>query len=91
MSWNGAQLGCSADLDNPIWTKVFRNRMFKELPPSTRTRLSLYSLMMGPTVRWYHPSFGTKSGWLLHSKVMGIVDHYGTWGWRVRPPGPPGL
>jgi hypothetical protein len=47
MPWKGTRLGCSRDLDNPIWSKVFRNIMFKELPPSTRTQLSLTSLMMG--------------------------------------------
>jgi hypothetical protein len=47
MPWKGAQLGHRRDLDNPIWLKVLRNRMFKELPPSTRTQSSLTSLTMG--------------------------------------------
>jgi hypothetical protein len=41
LPWKGAHLICSRDLGNPIWLKVFRNKMFKELPPLTRTRLSL--------------------------------------------------
>jgi hypothetical protein len=49
--------------------------MFRELPPSMRTRLSLTSLMMGLTMRGYHLDFGTKSGWSLWSKVMGTSDH----------------
>jgi hypothetical protein len=32
MPWKGAQLGCSSDLDKPIWSKVLKNRMFRELP-----------------------------------------------------------
>jgi hypothetical protein len=43
--------GAQQDLDNPIWSKVFRNKMFRELPPSRRIRLSLTSLMMGQTMR----------------------------------------
>jgi hypothetical protein len=31
----------SKDLDNSIWSKVFRNRMFRELPPLARTRFEL--------------------------------------------------
>jgi hypothetical protein len=76
MPWKGARLGHSRDLDNPIWLKVFRNRMFKELPPSMRTRLSLTSLMMGQTMRGYRPGFGTKTGWSLRLKVMGTSDHF---------------
>jgi hypothetical protein len=86
MPWKRARLGHSKNLDNPIWSKVFRNRMFKELPPSTRTRLSLISLTMGQTMRGYHPGYGTKSGWSLRSKVMGTSDHLRYSGWRVRPP-----
>jgi hypothetical protein len=26
-------------------------------------------------MRGYYPGFGTKSGWLLPSNVMGILDH----------------
>jgi hypothetical protein len=70
ITWKGAQLGRSADLDNPIWSKVFKNKIFRELPPSTRTRLSLTSLMMGLTIRVCQPDFGIKSGWSLQSKVM---------------------
>jgi hypothetical protein len=73
--WKGAQLGHNRDLDKPIWSKVFKNRMFRELPPSMRTRLSLTSLTMGLTMRGYCPSFGTKSWWSLRSKVMGTSDH----------------
>jgi hypothetical protein len=29
MPWKGAQLGHSRDQDNPIWSKVLRNKMFK--------------------------------------------------------------
>jgi hypothetical protein len=47
MPWKGAQLVRSEALDNPIRSKVFRKRMFKELPPSMRTWLSFTSLMMG--------------------------------------------
>jgi hypothetical protein len=47
MPWKGAQLECIKDLDNLIRSKVFRNKMFRELPPSMRTQLSLTSLMMG--------------------------------------------
>jgi hypothetical protein len=32
MPWKRAQLRCSSDLDKPIWLKVFKNRMFRELP-----------------------------------------------------------
>jgi hypothetical protein len=39
------------------------------------TRLFLTSLMMGLTMRGYHPSFGTKSRWSMQSKVMGTSDH----------------
>jgi hypothetical protein len=49
--------------------------MFRELPPSMRTRLSLTSLMMGLTIRGYHPSFGIKFGWSMRSKVMGTSNH----------------
>jgi hypothetical protein len=65
MPWKGAQLGHNKDLDNPIWSKVFRNIMFKELPPLTRTQLSLIFLMMGQTMRGYCLDFGIKSGWSL--------------------------
>jgi hypothetical protein len=75
MPWIGARLGHNRDLDNPIWSKVFKNRMFRQLPPLTRTRLSLTFLTMGLTMRGYHPGFGTKSGWSLRSKVMGTSDH----------------
>jgi hypothetical protein len=57
----GAQLKHSTDLESPIWSKVFKNRMFKELPPLMRTRLSLTSLMIGLTIKGYRPSFGMKS------------------------------
>jgi hypothetical protein len=40
------------------------------------TRLSLMSLTMELTIRGYQPSFGTKSGWSLRSKVMGTSDHF---------------
>jgi hypothetical protein len=33
----------SIDLDSPIWSNVFKNSMFREPPPSTRTRLILTS------------------------------------------------
>jgi hypothetical protein len=72
----GARLGCSVVLDSPIWSKVFKNKMFRELPPSTRTQLSLTSLMMGLTIRGYRLGFGIKSGWSLWSKVMGTLDHF---------------
>jgi hypothetical protein len=75
MLWKGARLGHSKDLDNPIWSKVLRNRMFRELPPSMRTRLSLASWTMGQTVRGYRSIFGTKFRWSLRSKVMGTLDH----------------
>jgi hypothetical protein len=76
MPWNKARLGHSVDLDNPIWSKVFKNRMFREMSPSTRTLLSLTSLTMGLTMRGYYPGYGTKSAWSLWSKVMGISDHF---------------
>jgi hypothetical protein len=76
MSWKGAQLGRSRDLDNPIWSKVFKNRIFMELPPSTRTRLRFTSLTMELTMRGYRLGFGTKSRWSLRSKVMGTLDHF---------------
>jgi hypothetical protein len=63
--WKGARLGHNRDLDNPIWSKVFKNEMFRELPPSMRTRLRLTSLTMGLTMRGYCLGFGTKSGWSL--------------------------
>jgi hypothetical protein len=75
MPWKGARLEHSKDLDNPIWSKVFRNIIFRELPPLMRTQLSLTYLTMGQTMRGYHLSFGTKSGWSLRSKVMGTSDH----------------
>jgi hypothetical protein len=49
--------------------------MFRELPTSKRTQLSLTCLTMGLTMRGYHPRFGMKSGWSLWSKVMGTSDH----------------
>jgi hypothetical protein len=73
-------------MDNLIWSKVFRNRMFRELPPSMRTQLSLTSLTMGQTMSGYRPSFGIKSGWSLWSKVMGTSYYLRYSGWRVRPP-----
>jgi hypothetical protein len=39
------------------------------------TWLSFTSLTMGPMMRGYRPGFGTKSGWLLWSKVMETSDH----------------
>jgi hypothetical protein len=63
-------------MESPIWLKVFRSRMFKELPPSTRTWLSLTSLTMGPTISGFQPSFGMKSVWSLRSKVMGTSYHF---------------
>jgi hypothetical protein len=75
MPWKGAQLGHNKDLNNPIWSKVFKNRMFRELPPLTWTRLGLTCLTMGLTMRGYCPSFGTKSRWSLWSKAMGTSDH----------------
>jgi hypothetical protein len=74
MPWKGAQLGCRSDLDNPIRSNVFKNRIFRELPPLTRSQLSLASLTMGLTMRGYRPGFGTKSRWSLRSKVMGTSD-----------------
>jgi hypothetical protein len=75
MPGKGDRLGRNKDVDKPIRLKVFKNRMFRELPPSTRTQLSLTSLTMGLTMRGYHPRFSTKSGWSLRSKVMGTRDH----------------
>jgi hypothetical protein len=75
MPWKGSRLGHNIDLDNRIRSKVFRNRMFRELAPSMRTQLSLTSLMMGQTMRGYNAVFGTKSRWSLRSKVMGTLDH----------------
>jgi hypothetical protein len=63
------------DLDIPIWSKVFRKRRLRELPPSTRTQLSLTSFTMGQTTSGYCPNFGIKSRWSLQSKVMGTSDH----------------
>jgi hypothetical protein len=74
--WKGARLGCSANLYNPIWWKVIKNRIFRELPPSTRTQLSLTSLTMRLTIKGYRPGFGIKSGWSLRLKVMGTLDHF---------------
>jgi hypothetical protein len=50
--------------------------MFRELPPSMRTRLSLTSFTMGQVMRGYRPVFGIKSQWSLWSKVMGTSDHF---------------
>jgi hypothetical protein len=86
MPWKGAQLGHSRDLGNSIWLNVFRNKMFRGLPPSMRTQLSLTSLTMGVTISRYRPGFGTKSGWSLGSKVMGTSYHLRYTGWRVSPP-----
>jgi hypothetical protein len=72
----GARLGSNIDLESPISSKVFKNRMFKRLHPSSRTWLSLMSLTMGLTIRGYQPSFRMKSGWLLRSKVIGTSDHF---------------
>jgi hypothetical protein len=58
-----------------MWLKLFKNWMFRELPPSMRTRLSFTSMMTELTIRGYRPSFGTKSGWPMRSKVMGTSDH----------------
>jgi hypothetical protein len=69
-------MGHNRDLDNTIWEKVFKNRMFRELPPSTRTQLSFTSLTMGLTMRGYRPGFGTKFDWSLQSKVIGTSDHF---------------
>jgi hypothetical protein len=74
MEWT--RLGHNVDLDNPIWLNVFKNRMFRELPPLIRTQLSLTSFMMGLQIRGYRHSFGTKSGWSLLSKLMGTSDHF---------------
>jgi hypothetical protein len=68
-------MGHNRALDNPILSKVFKNSIFRELPPSTRTQLSLKSLTIGLTMRVYCPGFGTKLGWLLRSRVMGTLDH----------------
>jgi hypothetical protein len=35
--WKGTRLRRKRDLNNPIWSKVFRKRRLRELPPSTRT------------------------------------------------------
>jgi hypothetical protein len=75
MPWKGARLEHNRDLDNPIWLKVFRNRMLKEVPPSARTRLILTSFTMGQTMRGYNPGIGMKSRWSLQLKVMGTLDH----------------
>jgi hypothetical protein len=60
MPWKGDRLGHNIVLDNPIWSKVFKNKMYRELPPMPRTRWSFTSFMMGLTMRGYHPGFGTK-------------------------------
>jgi hypothetical protein len=73
--WKGARLVRRTDLDNPIWSKVFRKRRLRELPPSTSTQLSLTSFTMGQTTRGYCPDFGIKSKSSLRSKVMGTTDH----------------
>jgi hypothetical protein len=70
------RLGRSAVHGKPIWSNVFKNRMFRELPPLTRTRLSFTSLTIGLIIRGYHPNIGTKSGWSLWSKVMETSDHF---------------
>jgi hypothetical protein len=75
MSWNRARLGHNADLDNPIWQIVFKNRMFRELPHSRRTQLSFTSLTLGLTMRGYCLSFCTKFEWSLQLKLMGTSDH----------------
>jgi hypothetical protein len=75
MPSKGPRLEHNRDLDKSIRSKVFRNKMFRELPPLMRTQLSLTSLTMGLIMRGYHPGFGTKSGWSLRSKVMGTSDH----------------
>jgi hypothetical protein len=35
--WNGLDWGLSADLENLISLKIFKNRMFRELPLSIMT------------------------------------------------------
>jgi hypothetical protein len=90
MLWKGAQLGCRRDLDNPIWLNVFRNRKFRELPPSMRTRLSMTSLMMGLTGQ------GIPAGWLeVRGRIGelvcgdGLARGHQSWpsgGDRSRPP-----
>jgi hypothetical protein len=74
--WKGAQLGRSTDMESPIWLKVFKNRMFRELPPSMRTQLSLTSLMMGLRIKGYRPNFEMKSTWSLWLKVIGTLDEF---------------
>jgi hypothetical protein len=74
--------GHSIDLDNPNWWKVFKNRMFRELPPSIRTRMSFTSLTMRITMRGYQPGFGTKSRWSLRSKVIWTSNHF-RYSWMV--------
>jgi hypothetical protein len=58
-------LGHSTDLESPIWLKVFKNNMFRELPPLMRTQLNLTSLTMGLIIRGYRPYFRMKFEWLL--------------------------
>jgi hypothetical protein len=72
----GTLQDCSAILGRPIWSIVFRNRMLIELPPSTRTRLILLSLMMGLMIRGYRPDVGMKSGPSLRLTVMDTSDHF---------------
>jgi hypothetical protein len=75
MQWKGARLGHNRDLDRPIRSKVFKNKIFRELSPLMMTQLSLTSLTMGLTMRGYHTGFATKSGCSLRSKVIGTLDH----------------
>jgi hypothetical protein len=78
--WKGARLVCRMDLDSPIWSKVFRKRMLRELLPSTSTQLSLTSFTMGHTTRGNCHVFVIKSRWSPRSKVMGTLDHLRYWG-----------
>ena len=56
--WKVEEQGSNSAYENPIWSYVFKNRMLSELPPSTRTRLSATSLMLGVTNSRYLPGFG---------------------------------
>jgi hypothetical protein len=50
-SVEGAQLGRNVDLGSPIYSKVFKNKMYREFPPSMSTQLSFTSFMIGLTIR----------------------------------------
>jgi hypothetical protein len=72
----GAQLGCSRDLDNPIWSKVFENKIY--IQGSTdidEDSVELDILDNGANYEKIPPWRWQKVGVALWSKVIGTSDH----------------